>query len=495
MAPKRTYNRHNMSIVKPDTDALIPSDPDNSCYEANKRRKPTPPSPANTMHHSDVMSSGGRPKSVNLKNAPSKPNHSNTKSFSGPTSLSNGEMDPFESVIKLAQETKAPQKQRSMSLYRGGHKAINSISAQLKSRRREGKKGDVAHILISDDSSSEGGIQLSESIELSPDDMDTTRMDSSSAMKATMRGGSESAAEASARIFGGREYTAPQTAPPRRTFCGARIKGNSVQAQAWSANQSSSPLLRLPASVRRSVFEYALGGNSIEFGFVTFLVDKTADGTKKYTPYFQYTSNVYPARPCEVQRNPFHGTPIRLHSNPDTTGMTLLNGVCRQLYLETYKLPYALNDFYFNSGNALFNFIVNDDRLQPQQLKSIKSIVVLHKLPVPSVLEKLPNLQQVRLMAPNLAIDIGFYKVVRDGKMPELVKFIPTSKNATGKLNRPGMRGGGGDDKKSDPKKAYLGAYGGKYGGSRSERGYGRDDTSWGYDSGKYKNKWSWGHP
>lgn len=218
---------------------------------------------------------------------------------------------------------------------------------------------------------------------------------------------------------------------------------------------------------------------------MTYLVDKTADGVKNYTPYFQYTSNVYPSTPFRGQCNPFHGTPLPLHGDPDTTGMTLLNGVCRQLYTETYMLPYALNDFYFNSGNALFNFIVKDNRLQPQQLKSIKSCVVLHQLPVPAVLEMLPNLQQVRLMAAEVPLEVGFYKVVRDGKAPKLVKFVPTAKCATGKLARPAIRGGGENDRNVDSRKAY----GEKHSGYGSGRGCSGGDGEYGYSSGKDKKK------
>jgi hypothetical protein len=116
--------------------------------------------------------------------------------------------------------------------------------------------------------------------------------------------------------------------------------------------------------VRRTIFEYALGGNSIEFGFVSYLKNEMTNDDS--IAYFQYTSNVY-----SDGRNPFHGTTLPLHADPKTTGMTLLNGVCRQLYFETYKLPYALNTFYFNSGNALFNFVVQEARLQPEQVWSI----------------------------------------------------------------------------------------------------------------------------
>ncbi|KAF2438929.1 hypothetical protein P171DRAFT_423404 [Karstenula rhodostoma CBS 690.94] len=487
MAPKRTYTRYNMSIAKPD--ALDPSDPDNIYHEVNKRRKPTPPSPVNTMHHSHVISSGGRPKGITRSNTTSRSLNSNSKSFSGPTSVPSDDTDPFDSVLKMAQEKKVSQLPRSTCLYGGGRNAINSISTLLKNGRREQKRRE-APIQVSDDSSSDGGVQLptndqSEVIDLGSDDMDAS-MDSSSPVEVAMRGESDlTAAEASARVFEGREYTAAQTAPPQRTFYGARIQANSAQSQVWSANQTSSPLLRLPANVRRSIFEYVLGGNSIEFGFVTYLVHKTADRKNVHIPYFQYTSNVYPSGPLGIQCNPFHGAPLPLHSDPDTMGMTLLNGVCRQLYCETYTVPYALNDFYFNSGNALFNFLVKEDRLQPQQRQAIESIVVLHTLPSQSVLDKLPNLQQVRLMAPNVHFELGYYKVVQDGNVAKCVKHVPKPLNATGKLAKSTILGGG-YDKKFDPRKAYGGAYG------RSGHGHSGSDEGYGYEGGKGKKKWTW---
>ncbi|KAL1591500.1 hypothetical protein SLS60_011892 [Paraconiothyrium brasiliense] len=462
MASKRTYSRHNMSIAQSE---LSPSDPDNIYHETNKRRKPTPPSSADAMPPSNVLNGGGRPRGMKQEKSSGKLQKVNSKKrFSGPTTLPGNEVehndseqktDPFESVLAHARAKQVPQQPRS-SIYGGGRAMLNSFSAQLKSRKRAEKKMEgPAH--AGDDSSVDGGIQLapngeSEVASLGSDDIDIT-MEGSDAVNVTMRGGSAlTAAEASARIFDGREYTAPQTAPPRKTLWGDRMRADSAEAQAWSANQSNSPLLRLPSNVRRSIFEYALGGNSIEFGYVTYLVETLPDGKQRSVPYFQYTSNVYDDR-----HNPFQGSRVLLHDDPDFLGMTLLNGICRQLYFETYTLPYSLNDFYITSSNALFNFLVQEDRLQPQQCKAIKSLVILHELPVPAVLEKLPNLQHVRLMDSYIPMAGGYYKVRRvvwgdltthqsQKVTPELVKYQPTSK-----LTKPTIRGGHGYDKFTHP--------------------------------------------
>jgi hypothetical protein len=250
MAPKRTYNRYNLSIAKRE---LEPSDPENIYSNANKdkisnnaskRRKPTPPSPVSAMHHSHVMNGGGRPKSINRKGATTKSHKGATKSFSGPTSLPSDEMDldqtgtngdSFESALARAQGKKTPKLPQT-SIYGGGSSTVISYSAQLKNLKR-GEKQKEAQVDVIEVSSVDGELQhpqnvQSEVIDLGSDDIDTS-MDSSSTVDVTLRGGGDlSAAEASERIFQGREYTAPQTTPPRHTLCGPRVKAGSVLALA-----------------------------------------------------------------------------------------------------------------------------------------------------------------------------------------------------------------------------------------------------------------------
>lgn len=78
-------------------------------------------------------------------------------------------------------------------------------------------------------------------------------------------------------------------------------------------------------------------------------------------------------------------------------GMALLNGVCRQLYLETSTLPYQLNNIAFKSYNVMFNFLVMEHRLTLKQREVITELSVFDKLPAPNILAMLPNLQRVRV--------------------------------------------------------------------------------------------------
>lgn len=109
---------------------------------------------------------------------------------------------------------------------------------------------------------------------------------------------------------------------------------------------------------------------------------------------------------------------------PNDYGMSLLNGVCRQLYNETYTLPYSLNHICFESANHLFNFIVVENRLSHWQRAGITQITVKYDLPVPSVLVKLPKLTRVRLMCPPSWKDGGWWDVIRTEEEVVLKKHV-----------------------------------------------------------------------
>ena len=135
----------------------------------------------------------------------------------------------------------------------------------------------------------------------------------------------------------------------------------------------------------------------------------------------KYVSKVY-----HDECNPFAD---RIPQVPVTMGMTLLNNVCRQMYLETYTLPYSLNTFWFHN-RALFNFVVMEDttRLLPQQLQAFRSIVVLHYRPEPAVIHLLSNLENVRVVWGLPPGEGGRFLVVEKGKGRELVRDTSQSK-------------------------------------------------------------------
>ena len=167
---------------------------------------------------------------------------------------------------------------------------------------------------------------------------------------------------------------------------------------------------------------------------------------------------------CEV----FHDDYNPLNSwytpnEPLSVGMTLLNRVCRQLYMETYVLPYSLNRFFFDSCNYLFNFLVmeNPPRLLPQQREAFTSIVVARQLPGPAILDMLPNLEHVHLMRPDIIAEGGHHVVVKNGKKRELVRST--------ELPKANMRGG------YNTHTGYSGSgnsYNNKFGRNNGSRGH-----------------------
>lgn len=242
MPPKRTYSRHNLSIAKGNLD---PSDTSKGDDNTSKRRKPTPPSPGSPMPQSHELNGGNRPRGIkqNARNAKSLLDNSK-KRFSGPTTLPTDEMetddtdpkkDPFEAALAMAQ-LKSATKHSRFSIYGGGRVVIDSISAQLKNRKREEKK-EAVRTYVADNSSVDLGTRLPsdgipEVLDLTADAMDHSVASSDEILvEASMRGGSGlTAAEASARIFQGREYLAAQTPPPRRTLWGDKIHRTSSEA-------------------------------------------------------------------------------------------------------------------------------------------------------------------------------------------------------------------------------------------------------------------------
>jgi hypothetical protein len=109
-------------------------------------------------------------------------------------------------------------------------------------------------------------------------------------------------------------------------------------------------------------------------------------------------------------------------------GFTLLNNICRQLYLETAVLPYKLSIIAFDSNNIMVNFLLHEQRLSRSQRHGLKQIIVRNYLPGANMLTYLPNLEKVYLgdqQAHNKPS--GWYNVVRrEGEGPELQrKCIP----------------------------------------------------------------------
>ena len=185
----------------------------------------------------------------------------------------------------------------------------------------------------------------------------------------------------------------------------------------WSTNQTRSPFLRLPQEVRARIYIYTLGGNTITIGYETYRTSKEASSpaAQKVHPIFRYRSAVYSAH----NLNPFKPQPPFIKK---THGLSLLNGICRQLYLETATLPYTLNTLAFSSHNILANFFLFEQRLTREQCDAITSVTLSDALPMPNLLVYLSGLQKVVLVDDLPGHPRGTYKVTRvKGKPPKLL--------------------------------------------------------------------------
>ncbi|KAF2109937.1 hypothetical protein BDV96DRAFT_604417 [Lophiotrema nucula] len=149
------------------------------------------------------------------------------------------------------------------------------------------------------------------------------------------------------------------------------------EAQLWTHNQVASPLLRLPAELRMRIYDflYPKGG--------TILIEELKDHAGK--------SLGFGCRICEASTDPWRARGKRedkMNPNSDsltpfTTSMTLLNGVCRQLYRETALLPYARNSWgpgdgeiaLWNSHTSFSSYVVVQKRLPLPHRKAIRILV------------------------------------------------------------------------------------------------------------------------
>jgi hypothetical protein len=96
----------------------------------------------------------------------------------------------------------------------------------------------------------------------------------------------------------------------------------------------------LPGEIRNQIYAIVLGGNTIKIGYETYRPIYTNTKLIENVPTFKYYCTVYNqlVNPYKERQHPDVGVFIEF---------TLLNNVCRQLYLET-----ATSDYPNNSDTA-----------------------------------------------------------------------------------------------------------------------------------------------
>jgi hypothetical protein len=136
-------------------------------------------------------------------------------------------------------------------------------------------------------------------------------------------------------------------------------------------------------------------------------------------PVFRYNCTVYnyPTNPFKGNQQPY----VKV-----STSFTLLNNICRQLYLETAVLPYKLSMIAFESHNIMVNFLLHEQRLSHSQRHALTQLLVRNALPGANLLTYLPNVEKVFLGSEQVyGKSSGWYTVVRqEGEEPSLQRLF-----------------------------------------------------------------------
>lgn len=194
-----------------------------------------------------------------------------------------------------------------------------------------------------------------------------------------------------------------------------------ADATRWAANQASSPLLQLPPNVRDLIYRYTLGGKTINIEYKTYriLLDPTRPQmARQVVPVFRYHCTVLDGRtkPHQAAARPY----LKTHKT-----FTLLNHVCRQLYVETATLPYKLNVMCFASHNIMVNFLLMEKRLSRRHLDAFTQLILPDELPGSNMLACLRNLENVFLAFGDSERPGGWYRVERvEGEEARLIPAV-----------------------------------------------------------------------
>ncbi|TLD25587.1 hypothetical protein PspLS_05887 [Pyricularia sp. CBS 133598] len=163
----------------------------------------------------------------------------------------------------------------------------------------------------------------------------------------------------------------------------------SRELQFFQDNTVTSPLLRLPAELRLRIYELLLDVGQISIDYRAWTPNS------KERPGFYCRTLASDADPWALPPANHRGTSrnpaIRGHTTRESRvagkdiqtgatsgGLTLLSGVCRQLYHETATLPFQLNTWSFHSPR-LMNRYLKERRMTLKQRRAVKALFVREK--------------------------------------------------------------------------------------------------------------------
>lgn len=152
----------------------------------------------------------------------------------------------------------------------------------------------------------------------------------------------------------------------------------------YELNKLASPLLRLPSELRLQIYHLLLGGRQIHIRFVPWQLKRNVKRTKtekdSIKGHFRYEVLPYKQDPWTAGVEQLWQA-AAASSQAAGGRLTLLSGVCRQLYHETALLPQNLNSWSFESVHMMERYILKDNRMPLQQRRAIAILYCRERLP------------------------------------------------------------------------------------------------------------------
>lgn len=156
-------------------------------------------------------------------------------------------------------------------------------------------------------------------------------------------------------------------------------------AYSYHLNKLTSPLLRLPYELRLQVYQLLLGDRQIHIRFVPWQLKRGQPRRSKadlesVKGHFRYEVLPYKQNPWTPEAEKLWEAACK-SPNATEARLTLLSGVCRQLYHETALLPQGLNTWSFESIHMMERYILRESRMALQQRRAIEILYCKDRLP------------------------------------------------------------------------------------------------------------------
>ncbi|KAL8379342.1 hypothetical protein RB599_008957 [Gaeumannomyces hyphopodioides] len=161
---------------------------------------------------------------------------------------------------------------------------------------------------------------------------------------------------------------------------------SSDEHRIYEQNSQTSPLLRLPPELRLRIYELLFSVGQISIAYRpwdprgrarTGFYCRTLSAGQN--PWKHSTSGMEKGREAHSGSDVSEAALVGVGSSPgSSSGVTLLSGVCRQLYHETAVLPFKLNVWSF-VGSRLVERYLKERRMSLRQRRAVRTLFAREK--------------------------------------------------------------------------------------------------------------------